>query len=432
MSRSLARRLIAAGIVSAALALIAPSLAPAADGTFSSCRASATSVVLLGGAPLEPTVANAPGSPCVAEVRSTGTPSTGGTLALGAASAETTISANRVTADARLTDVGVNLLLLLNVGISAANAQVGYTCANGVPVAGAASQIAGITINGATLNIVDPTKPATIDLGPIAKISLNQTTVTANSITQRAIVIESELLATRIVIGEATASISGNPCTTGGVPNPPDGTPPPTTTTPPTTTGPGQTIFVSVPGFTAGFNTGGQVIAGACAQRRFTFNVRGRGLASTTYFLDGRRVKKVGRNVSSSITVDPSKLSPGAHRIRAVTTFLGGRVKPKTLNLSFLNCGGSGISILSPTNFGRCANLRVTSSRAGTVFVGLYSGRQSIRAFAQALVTFRAPGSKRCGLPIPNRARTFIPRTTRRFATLTKLTNPFISRIRVS
>jgi hypothetical protein len=65
--------------------------------------------------------------------------------------------------------------------------------------------------------------------------------------------------------------------------------------------------------------------------------------------------------------------------------------------------------------------------------VGLRSGRKSIRAFAQALVTFRAPGTKRFCLPIPPRARTFIPFTTRSYATLTKIGGRnFISRIRTS
>lgn len=189
--------------------------------------------------------------------------------------------------------------------------------------------------------------------------------------------------------------------------------------------------MIRVPGFTAGAGTNGAVTPGSCATRRFVFNVRGRGIASTTYFLDGRRVKRVGPNTSSGLPVNPSALSPGVHRLRAVTTFRGGRVRPKTLKLSFLNCGGTGISITSPANLNRCANLRVTSSRAGRVFVGLYSGRKSIRAFAQALVTFNRPGVKRFCLPVPPRARTFIPRTTRRFATLTKVGGRnFIVRVR--
>lgn len=461
MSRSLARRAAAAGLVSAAMALAAPSLAPAADGTFSNCRASAASASILNGPAIEPTVANAAETPCVADRKSSGSPSTTGTLTLGTASAETTTDAARGTADARVTDLSINLspgLLPLNVDVSAANAQASYTCVGAVPVPASTSQVAGLQVNGAVVTIPDPAAPLTVELG-VATIRLNQRVVEANRITQRAVVIESPLLGTRAVIGEVTAGIAGNPCTSSGQPNPPPppgptpppppgtpppppgtpppppGTPPPppgTPGTPPASTGPGQTIVIPVPGFTAAFNTGGVVTAGACAQKRFVFNVKGRGIASTTYFLDGKRIKRVGRNASSGLPVNPSALSPGALRIRAVVTFVGGKVKPKTLNLRFLNCGGQGISILTPANFNRCANLRVTSRRAGKVFVGLYSGKKTIRAFAQALVTFTRPGSKRFCLPVPPRATTFIPRTTRRFATLTKIGGRnFISRVRI-
>lgn len=437
MPRSIARRAVAAGLVSAACALALPSLAPAADGTFSGCRASAASIQLLNSTPIETTVANAPGSPCIAETKSAGTPASGGTVSLGASSATTLVNTGGSSADARVADVGLNIAPGVAVGVSAVNAQASWSCVAGVPVPAGHSQVAGVTLLGATINIVAPDAPLTVNLG-IAVLKLNQRVVTATSVTQTALELSIPLLGTRVVLGQSTASISGNPCTTSGVPNPPTETPPTTTPTPPSTTppgstGPGQTIFVPVPGFTAGGNTNGAVTPGSCATKRFVFNVRGRGMASTTYFLDGKRVKKVGRNVSSGLPVDPSKLSPGAHRIRAVVTFVGGKVKPKTINFSFLNCGGQGISIISPANFGRCANLKVTSTRAGAVFVGLYSGQKSIRAFAQALVTFTRPGVKRFCLPIPPGARTFIPRTTRKFATLTKVGGAnFISRVRTS
>jgi hypothetical protein len=80
-----------------------------------------------------------------------------------------------------------------------------------------------------------------------------------------------------------------------------------------------------------------------CAAKAFNARIRGSKVATVTFVLDGKVVKKV-RNTKNakviSFRVNPKKLRFGVHRLVVNVTFqAGSNTKPKTLRLSFQRCG---------------------------------------------------------------------------------------------
>jgi len=399
MSRGLVRLLVMAAVALVAAAVAAPAMA--APGDAFACRASAASIALLGGAPLEPVVANNQQDPCRSEDKSNGDPTEAGTASVGALQAQTVATDDGVVASARAADLVVNLGGVL-VGVEGINAEAAYSCAMGTPVGRSSSTVAKVTILGGEVNLPDPSKPAKIDLGAVLTIHLNKRTVVGSRIVQQAVVIESKLLNTTIVLAEVAVDSKGQ-CPTGS------GTP----TTPQSTAG--QTIFLPSP-YVAGLNTGG-IVPGACVSGTRTIRVRGRGIKQVQFILDGKRVKTVNGKQDASFTLDPDTLSVGSHRLKAVVVYQRRTIKNKQLSMVFRRCAPSGVDVPLTANFGKCVMVKIAASRAGKVFVGIYSGKQSRRAFGQKLLTFTGPGTKTICMPVPNRARNFDPRTTRAFAT---------------
>src|SRR5438105_2710697 len=196
----------------------------AAAGDRFSCRASAARVILLGGSPIEPVLANAAADPCVSETHSGVPPQAGGAVSLGAAQAMT-VAGGQGSASARVADVGVNLgpsLLPLQIGLSGVNASASYACQSGALVFNGSSEVLGVSINGLEIDIPNPGAPVDIELGDLLTIHLNQTVVSTRGdlteVTKRAAFAESTLLATQIVLGEAIAGVAGNPCAAGVAP----------------------------------------------------------------------------------------------------------------------------------------------------------------------------------------------------------------------
>jgi hypothetical protein len=416
--------MLALAAMAASIPLAAAGSAGAATGDRFSCRASAARVILLGSPALEPILANDPNDPCVSETRSGTPPASGGAVAVGAAQAQTVGSPLTGAASARVADVGVNLgatLLPLTIAVEGVNAQSSYFCQGTTLAYSGASQVAGISINGLKINIPDPSAPLDIDLGDILVVHLNQTVVTKNGdlteVTKRAVFIESKLLATQIALGEARAGVAGNPCAAAAV-------------TPPVP-GPGTVTTIRVPvpsGSIAGISPG--IVPGACATKPFTVTVRGRGIARTVFSVDGKTVAAVGKNNSPSFVLDPAKVGIGLHKVRAVTTFLDTKVRPKTLNFVFGRCGAV---IPSTAQFGKCANIRITNTRPGKVFVALRSGPKSVRLFGGHLFNFTAPGTRVVCIKIPLRAKNATLGTTRNFTVAVKIGGRnFIRTIRVS
>ena len=80
-----------------------------------------------------------------------------------------------------------------------------------------------------------------------------------------------------------------------------------------------------------------------CAAKAFNARIRGSKVATVTFVLDGKVVKKVANTKNAkviSFRINPKKLRIGVHRLVVNVTFqAGSNTKPKTLRLSFQRCG---------------------------------------------------------------------------------------------
>ncbi|MGH9284512.1 MAG: Calx-beta domain-containing protein [Acidimicrobiales bacterium] len=106
-----------------------------------------------------------------------------------------------------------SFLTLANITARAVRAEATVECAAGpsglVPALSGSSTIASLTINGVAVN-VNGTATVNLPLG-LGTVSVNRTVTTATSLTRQAIVIS--VLGIEVVIGEARANFTGNPCT---------------------------------------------------------------------------------------------------------------------------------------------------------------------------------------------------------------------------
>ncbi|MGH9181276.1 MAG: Calx-beta domain-containing protein, partial [Acidimicrobiales bacterium] len=190
------------------------------DGAFS-CRASALRVLAT-----EPAVANGPNSPC-ADGATTSVPVNlpaglvnvnSGTLN---ASTDQTPNTLEPTVPAE-TDTGVALasaeratvtaLGLITIRATAISSQARVQCTAGpgglTPTLTSSSTIASLTVNGIPANVLG-NAVVNLPLG-LGTIQLNRTVSTPTSLTRQAVRIV--LLGQEIVIAEARANFSGNPC----------------------------------------------------------------------------------------------------------------------------------------------------------------------------------------------------------------------------
>ncbi len=197
------------------------------DGAFS-CRASALRVddsplAPIIGDPFEPFVANEQQSPCADEDASlinTGDQISGppGTLTVKVLHA-TTSDDNGADAEAGVADVIVKDSTgaeVLRVGV--ANSSATGRCEGGQPVLDGESEIVGLNINGneTTIPQDDPATPedesfTEIPLGPLGTVFLNWEDDSGNELTRRAVFFEGSPLGD-VIVGEAIADYSGNPC----------------------------------------------------------------------------------------------------------------------------------------------------------------------------------------------------------------------------
>jgi hypothetical protein len=80
-----------------------------------------------------------------------------------------------------------------------------------------------------------------------------------------------------------------------------------------------------------------------CVSRAFNARVRGSKIATVTFVLDGKVIKRVRNPKDPSLVqlrVNPAKMKLGVHRLVVNVTFQSGSgTKPKTLRLSFQRCG---------------------------------------------------------------------------------------------
>ena len=222
------RRTLRGGALTAAGTLLflcltgSAAAAPRAGGADFSCRASAIRVAtkLPVALTLEPFVANAADAPCVPEAAGLLDPTAVGPVTVDVVSATTTMTpanlasappANGDNATARAS-VTNPVIALPGLAISAAvlTATASYTCQNGQPVPGGVPVVTNLVVNGVSVAV--PPGPFSVPLGPLGSLELNQTVQEPNRITTRAFNLTTP--AVDIVIAEATADLSGNPCAT--------------------------------------------------------------------------------------------------------------------------------------------------------------------------------------------------------------------------
>ncbi len=185
------------------------------NGRFS-CRASALNLLGL----LEPVVANRPNDPCRdgtngavsaalsvvglqvnADVPNAKTDQTPDDLAASAPAV-----GDKATAHA---DTALATVSLSGIRASATEADAAATCtSSGNPTLSAAGKVVGLRVNGQNYNTL--TGPVNIPL-LLATLRINHTTTTPNSIRRRAIWLDNVLLPD-VIVSEAIADYSGNPC----------------------------------------------------------------------------------------------------------------------------------------------------------------------------------------------------------------------------
>lgn len=185
------------------------------NGAFS-CRASALRLTGL----LEPVVANPPGAPCrddSATLIQIGQSGGGVTTSLKAPNARTDQTPNdlasaapavgdRATAHADTTDASIGVGILATSTVADATAEC---TGSGVPALTSSSKVIGLKVNGQSYDVL--TAPVTIPL-VLATLRINATINEPGRITRRAIWLDNAILPD-VIVGEAVADYSGNPCT---------------------------------------------------------------------------------------------------------------------------------------------------------------------------------------------------------------------------
>jgi hypothetical protein len=185
------------------------------NGRFS-CRASALNLLGL----LEPVVANRPNDPCkddASTLLSAALSVVGLAVNADAVNARTDQTPNNLAASAPAVgdkatahaDTALATLSLFGIRATATEADAKAECtSSGVPTLSASGRVVGLRVNGQAYNVL--TEPLNVPL-LLATLRINHTTTTSNSIRRRAIWLDNVLLPD-VIIGEAIADYSGNPC----------------------------------------------------------------------------------------------------------------------------------------------------------------------------------------------------------------------------
>ncbi len=237
-----------------AFAVLAFAAAPAgaASGDHFTCRGSAVRVQGAGALNVEPEVANPSSDPCATSHTAIANVNLPSLLSAAAGPASTASTPAGGSATSQVANAN---LLALGVTADAASATASYSCSNGSPVPASNSNVVNLSIGGGTP--ITASGPMSLSVGGLADVELNRTITSASSITRRAVDITvsgGPYNGAEIVLGEATAGLSGNPCDQGTTDLKPPGVqggPPsstPSTTTFTFTFPPGTTLQCSLDG----------------------------------------------------------------------------------------------------------------------------------------------------------------------------------------
>jgi hypothetical protein len=209
LPRALAVVALAAGVWSVATA---PVLAADARCSSSAVRVISTTPVATA---VEPVRANAGQAPCSAQSARALSPTTAGPAELQAASAVTDLAAGpTLGASARVADPVVSLPGV-TVRAEALDASVIARCLDGRTTTQGMSHVAALTVNGDAVTLPDGDAPATIDLGPVGTLRLNETVDDHGVLTRRALALDT--LGSTIVLAEASAG--GDACAAATAPS---------------------------------------------------------------------------------------------------------------------------------------------------------------------------------------------------------------------
>jgi hypothetical protein len=82
-----------------------------------------------------------------------------------------------------------------------------------------------------------------------------------------------------------------------------------------------------------------------CVKQAFRARVSGRSIASVTFFVDGRKVKQVGRGGAFALKVNPARYGLGRHKVVAVVRFTAeSGTKARRLPLTFRRCAQGAVA----------------------------------------------------------------------------------------
>jgi RTX calcium-binding nonapeptide repeat (4 copies) len=195
-------------IAAFAVGLSGPAVARAADGF--SCRASAARVRLGSAITAEPVRANAPTRPCSAQSAETLSPTRMGPIRADAVTAYTATPRGGAASLAATTRPSLTVSGV-TVSADAVQASATVSCATGSPRASGRSSVVGLMVGGRRIAVPGNDRPLRLSVPLVGTISLNQTRMIGGELTQRALVVDSPTLG-EMVLGEAVAGATGQPC----------------------------------------------------------------------------------------------------------------------------------------------------------------------------------------------------------------------------
>jgi len=220
----------AVGATLAAYAISASAVSPTEPA--SSCRASLLRITLGGQVLAEPFIANDAGAPCTAENSDLIGDFDLDPLPVSGRLLYTRTNTSSPQAETGVADITIALGELIpgapTLGVQVLTSEAGVSCNGGNPSTNSHSRVVGLSVDGEDQLVIPPDDAFTeIPIDPLINVKLNETVNSGNTVTQRALHINALAGNLDVVVAEASAGFTGNPCT------PPTTQPP--TTQPPTT-----------------------------------------------------------------------------------------------------------------------------------------------------------------------------------------------------
>jgi hypothetical protein len=221
----------ALGAVSVGLASYAvTAMGATPEAPASTCRASLARITLAGQVLAEPFIANDAGAPCTAENADVIGDFDLDPLPVSGRLLYTRTNAGDPQAESGVADLTIALGELIpgapTLGVQVLTSEAGVACNNGTASSSGHSRVVGLSVDGEDQLVIPPDDAFTeIPIDPLINVKLNEQTRDGNTVTQRALHINALAGNLDIVVAEAIAGFTGNPC--GTVVTDPPPPPPP-------------------------------------------------------------------------------------------------------------------------------------------------------------------------------------------------------------